>query len=60
MRASVIMPRSPIQDHVGQAEALLELLGLRCQGGGVRGIALEYLDRHRTTSAGAQQIEHDL
>ena len=48
------------QDHMSETEALLELLDLRCQGSGSATLPLEYLDRHRTTIAGAQQTENDL
>ena len=48
------------QHHVGEVEALLELVDLRAEGLRVGDVAREHLDRHRATIGGAEQAIDDL
>ena len=47
-------------DKALEREALAQLAQLRGDGVGIRGVALEDLDRDRATLGVAQQPEHDL
>ena len=48
------------QHDVAQAELLAQLVGLRQEGGGIGGVAVEHRDRHRAAAAIAQQAPVDL
>ncbi len=48
------------QHHPREAEAPAQLVDLGAQGGGIGGVALEHLHRHRAALRVAQQPEHDL
>ena len=48
------------QHHPREPEAPAHLVDLRAQCGGIGGVALEHLDRHRAALRVAQKPEHDL
>ena len=56
----VSMPRSPTSTSSDRPNDVAQLLHLGLEGGGVRGVAREGLDRHRAALAVGQQAEHDL